>query len=634
MKYIKYATVLLFMSVICGGCNETAPYVPPEKTDGPGGQQIDQESVCGDGTWDADSEVCDESADDSISASCSDFDNTKTWKNGGKPGCQACRLTQGTCEEESHEQDKDSVCGNHIKEKDEACDGKDGLPASCKDVPGVDQNIKWSGGAPICSNDCKKITLGTCYYCGDGKVSGDEECDGKVDKNLKCESIDSSIQWTETSHVSCSDKCRIDYSTCVPVEHEFVFMNWNVLHGGWDCYDEACMDGPCPIEQCKNKSDHNKGDGRDVLPRAEKVHQIISQYEVKPDVIAIVEVSGDWHSEEVTQLFGDLGYVWANNNRNPENYGYYQSNILYQKDKFDLLEQGNINYVYADTDPLGRGNKTIGIGNLSALYTVLQNKEDGEVFITFGTHWDAHNIGSIIDNPDGTKPNVFQNALGWTVSHELNRTKGALDAAEKVLEMRAKYPNAHVLYGGDFNTMDFDTIFNSAIPEVMEQLGPEERTDLLGLLIGKLFHIQNFDATGIIPDSFAINDMPALIVSIRDTLAGTSYPVFPDGFIGSYQEFRNHSKLTDARAYAVENIDGTEDLWSTNNDSLVEYEMIITEFGRLSLVIDYAFFSQDNLNLKKYKIMTQGDGVSSRDDYVFISDHFPVMTTYSYALHK
>ena len=50
----------------------------------------------------------------------------------------------------------------------------------------------------------------------------------------------------------------------------------------------------------------------------------------------------------------------------------------------------------------------------------------------------------------------------------------------------------------------------------------------------------------------------------------------------------------------------------------------------LPIIIDYAFYSKDNMRLTGYKVMTNGDGVSSRDDYMFISDHFPVKTTYTY----
>ena len=441
--------------------------------------------------------------------------------------------------------------------------------------------------------------------------------------------------WTAESHVQCTADCQLDYTSCIPMQHAFVFMNWNVLHGGWDCLDPACQDKACDREQCAKVRDYDgTSDGRDVLPRAEKVYQIIQHYDKKPDVIAVVETSGDWHGEIPTQYFKNLGYDWVDNTKNPENYAHYQSNLFYQSEKYEVLEHGVLNFIYSDDDPRGYGGRVINdANNISTMHAVFKNKEDGVIFIILSTHWDAHSIRKKVPNPDSSEPNLLQNIIGWTVAHELNRVKCAQDSVLLINELRQKYPDAHVLYAGDLNTMDFNMLFASPLAPFLDNLPREAVGEMLGTAVGKISGEAPFDATEMLPETISFKDMPSLIQTTKDILAGTSYPVFGDDFIGAYQAFAQHSGLTDARVYAIANIEGTQDTWSTNHPSLVQYETMLGTLAGLTMVADYTFFSP-GLRLKRYQMMTYGDGKHTREDYVFISDHFPLLTEYDYDISE
>ncbi|HWB76506.1 MAG TPA: lamin tail domain-containing protein [Nannocystaceae bacterium] len=115
-----------------------------------------------------------------------------TWEDFDQPGCDP------------------PVCGDHILNGEEECDGSEfggdeGWVPSCEDVLGVGYH-----GAVFCSNACTIDSSG-CFSCGDGVVQGDEECDGPpVDDAgaaLVCESA-------PEVPLGCSAECTIDDSAC------------------------------------------------------------------------------------------------------------------------------------------------------------------------------------------------------------------------------------------------------------------------------------------------------------------------------------------------------------------------------------------------------------------------------------
>ena len=688
MKYQRS----LFGSLMCvtlATCSFAGCYDSPSTNN-----SDNDKAICGDGIL-SESEACDLSSDEEIWKDCGDFDASVKWKKGGTPGCDdKCQLTVGSCKPET------PSCGNKKKESYEACDGDIAVPESCS---GYDDSVEWlPGGSPACSEDCSEITKGTCEakpICGDGVVNQDsEECDGEDHVPASCEEFDSTKEWAGGS-LSCSKKCKL-INECIEKEREFVFMNWNVLFGGLDCYaDEcistdtaisaclkknclekelcmnsedwvekadkpmgaqswtdtnyACLDASllaactnnqwcedCSSEQCdlrqqcewKGKcTNYNKWGGKDVLPRVERWIEIVGKYKVKPDIISIVETSSDWHSEKATMMFNRAGYDWVDNTREPESKYHYLANVLYKKDKFEMLEHGHVRLLYDDSDPRGYGGQPLGRAKAISMYGVFKEKETNEIFIASGTHWDANNVWDPIKNQDGSNPNVIQNVFGWVVSHELNRVRGARDVAAKLNELKAKYPDAHIVYGGDLNTFDFNILFNSNIPSILE--APTEALgNLIGLALSKLLKV-DVDLGSIFSQVLSLKDFPSLIRTFNALLSGSPYPQLPQDFVGSHQELVKATGLTDARTYALENIPGTVDSWSTSEQAIAPYQEQITELLKFNVVIDYAFFSADNLKLTSYKVMTNGDEYGSkREDYMYVSDHFPVRTTYTYTV--
>ncbi len=303
----------------------------------------------------------------------------------------------------------------------------------------------------------------------------------------------------------------------------------------------------------------------------------------------------------MTALFNDLGYDWADNTPSPDTGRTLLSDIIYQKDLFDMLDYGLVKLLYDDSDPNGRGGQPVGADKAIAFYAVFQDKNNGEQFIQFSTHWDANNIW---DAPNGETTPVKE--IGWVSSHELNRVRGALDSAAKLADLREQYPKAHVFYGGDLNTIDLNILFNSASLQTLNVM--------LSTMTGSIV---------------SIKDLPSLISTLNLFLStSTAFANLPDDFVGSHKAFWDASGLMDARTEALSTgiITSEQDTWTTSEPGIPD---VIAGMD-LPIIIDYAFYSKDNMRLTGYKVMTNGDGVSSRDDYMFISDHFPVKTTYTY----
>ena len=238
-------------AITLGSCVEVTPQEPEEPEPQP---------VCGDGQITG-KEVCD--GELGVPATCSEYNGRKRWKDGGKPVCASncMSLEAGTCVENTAE------CGNRVREDDEVCDGMDGIPLTCSEF---DDSKQWNdGGMPACSRTCDKITQGSCTefipepepVCGDGEITGDEICDSEEGVPGSCRVLSSDIQWKEGGRPACAEGCRgIAYGTCeaLGVPNEIVIMNWNVLFEWTDW------------------------GGREVLPRAQKLHDIVEKYPKKP----------------------------------------------------------------------------------------------------------------------------------------------------------------------------------------------------------------------------------------------------------------------------------------------------------------------------------------------------------------
>jgi hypothetical protein len=100
------------------------------------------------------------------------------------------------------------VCGNGVKEGDEACDGADLGAESC-------ESLGLSAGELGCNDSCELDTssCGPPETCGNGVVDGEgglEECDGGDLGGQSCESLG----YVGGGTLGCTDMCRFDASGC------------------------------------------------------------------------------------------------------------------------------------------------------------------------------------------------------------------------------------------------------------------------------------------------------------------------------------------------------------------------------------------------------------------------------------
>ncbi|MBQ9242737.1 MAG: hypothetical protein IJ165_05860 [Proteobacteria bacterium] len=181
-------------------------------------------SECGDGVVYT-PEVCDPALESSYSGrTCTDYDDTKQWKDGGKPGCaNNCILSVGSCVE------KDEVvsdsCGNGKLEenKGEECDPKKESSWSSKTCKELAGDKRYTSTSMVtCSATCKFDTSNCIEdLCGNGQVDAlnNEKCDFGVDKGVvvtskACVNIDSS-KWGD-GNAKCTNACKkLDTSNCI-----------------------------------------------------------------------------------------------------------------------------------------------------------------------------------------------------------------------------------------------------------------------------------------------------------------------------------------------------------------------------------------------------------------------------------
>lgn len=550
---------------------------------------------CGNGIAEG-TEVCDQN--DKVPASCDAFDGTKQWEEGGKPACatDCMSVIAGTCIEKP-----EPYCGNGIADGNEVCDGGDKVPDTCEEF---DSTKKWfKGGFPSCATDCTALTAGSCIenLCGNGQIDeGEEEdCDGEAGVPETCEAYDPAKKWQEGGKPACSSACTITKGSCVPLTaSQISFMNWNV------------------------QVDYASWGGKPVPPRAEYLFREMNAWKSVPDIFAIVEACPNWHTPEITAQFEALGYQWADaeitdtwydfgeaftcgeNRQNAFAEGvtddqaascFLFTNMLYQKDRFELLETGTLplfpptdwdglpencnlkirNGVCSTYDP----NNLYNVNKTIIFIAVLKEKATGEIFIAGSTHWNPNN--GVISN-DG-----LGGIIGPVADNERVRVYGAEKSAEFIQSYRNKYPKAHVFFGGDFNTIDLSIIFESAAGSILGKT----RETLLKTLNGFMSGVYEADR-------------------------------LPEDFIASHETFGIKSGLLDARTTAKTSLSDFQDMNTTSDPQVMQYTSLVN----LPVIIDYTFFSPE-LQLYRYEVQTG-------NAYANISDHNPVRTYYYYEVAK
>ncbi len=639
----KHLLFLASLTLILAACNETVPYSDSEDIPDPP-ISIEPIETCGNGMWDL-GEACDGTL--GLPASCSAWDNSKSWADGGMPACSAdCKsVLVGSCVEES--------CGNGVLDEGEVCDGVAGLPTSCE---AWDSSKSWAdGGMPVCAANCKSILAGSCSeaLCGGSACSNEQTCfdNACVDPNLICGSVlcsteqacfnntcvdpslicgdticqeneecvqnqcqppapdpvcgngileddeicdlteglpatctewDNTQPWRTEGSPACANDCKsIVIGSCMRTdERDITIYNYNVLfeYTQW-------MNANDPFKTSK------------VIDRATYLYNNLKATRDDPNdelpaIFAIVETSPQWHDDAVTAMFNDLGYEWADNEnyRDVTNYpasnwdsttlipgegAFFHTNMLYQKDRFELVEHNYVRIAPYYAEYSVAGTKTI------VFAAVLREIETNEIFVAFSTHWEANNIYA--DNP------TISDTLGWVAKHEKDRIQGAKDSIKFINEYREKYPNAHLFYGGDFNTFDLRIIFNNPLT-----------SSILGSNNAELASTINTFINGATDQT------------------GNPYPVLGSDFVSSHEIFRTESGLYDARSTAIEQGVAVADVASEHDPNIPS---LINDLG-IPVVIDYAFYSPD-LNLTRYEVLNSAA-------YDVISDHYPIKTQYRY----
>ncbi|MBQ9396649.1 MAG: hypothetical protein IJU23_14185 [Proteobacteria bacterium] len=580
--------------------------------------------LCGNGQLDAD-EACDGNL--GLPASCSDWNSSKMWAAGGKPACSSdcSQITAGTC--------IPVTCGNGQVDPDEACDGELGVPTTCSKW---DNTVTWvSGGAPQCASDCSAIVAGSCvkaacgqtvcpegescfedecvksslicgnrlcqesqtcidnkcYYetdnptCGNSKLETGEVCDKTAGVPKTCSEFDSTQPWLDGGKPACASDCSaVIAGTCQRSDERVItFYNYNVLF---------------EYTQWMSESDPFKHSV--VIDRATQLYKNLKEVrddpkDELPAIFAIVETSPQWHDDKVTEMFADLGYEWVDNtNYRDENDpntiwdsttlvpgegAFFHSNMLYQKSRFELVEHDWVSLAPYYAKYSVAGTKTIAFG------AVLREIDTGEIFLAFSTHWEANNI---YDNDP-----KLADSIGWVMRHETYRIQGAKDSAAFIANYREKYPNAHVFYGGDLNTIDINILISNPASSLILGSSNQSLANKVNLLIG-----------GAVDDD------------------GEPYPVLGEDFMGAHEVFKTQTGLNDARSTALELGVAVEDTATTHDPGIPDFIKTL----EIPVVIDYAFYSPE-MSLLKYEVL-------NAPKYDTVSDHYAVKTQYRYRIHS
>ncbi len=139
--------------------------------------------------------------------------------NGGALSCGInCQISTSSCTQ------KPAVCSNGIKEEGERCDGTDlgSIPSQCSDF-----SDQFKVGSIRCNPDCKSVSVADCSpkpittpVCGDGELSGTEECDPNEGNSRKttCQTLGYSSNKPAgcypASTTPTSLRCKFDLRGC------------------------------------------------------------------------------------------------------------------------------------------------------------------------------------------------------------------------------------------------------------------------------------------------------------------------------------------------------------------------------------------------------------------------------------
>ena len=320
----------------------------------------------------------------------------------------------------------------------------------------------------------------------------------------------------------CDERCAIE-------RRQALFMSWNV------------------------QAEHLDWGGSAVEPRAAALHALLDDDEALPGVIALQEFSPAWHGEENFGWFEALGYALA-----IDDDGLY-TEVAYRPDLYELVEAGRLPIASNYAGELVEKKTCVTWAALRELTT-------GKRFIALSTHWDPNNGLS--------KDMTIKEMLLTLVALEEVRSQGARQSAALIEALLLRFPGAHVVYAGDFNTVDLK-IVDRALGTLVSGTTLASLLALFGIDVG-------------------------------------------DGFTGSHETLGQASGLIDARSEAIALGLAVNDVATTGDPAIPDF---LAESG-VPVVIDYAFHSAD-LALTSYEVM---DAAAYRG----VSDHNPLRVSFEY----
>lgn len=472
----------------------------------------------------------------------------------GTVTCQACQYDTSNCVLHT--------CGNGAIDNGEECDTVVPWNRTCETEYG-----KGATGTPVCTSQCT-LDFSPCVppenTCGNGVIDSGEACEPSDDGVPTCDSL---MGTGYDGDVICKD-CQYDTSAC----HLSQVCGNGTVEGNETCDDgnqqskDGCSADCMTIETGKKITamtwnvlfEYEEWGGKPVAPRALKLHNILASYPTLPDFLALEELSPEWYLPENFEQITSLGYQKAVEKEPGSTYEMF-SQIVFLKDKYTMLESGYQTLPATSTDELTRKKTCV-------TYAVLEDKETGDKFIPMATHW--------LPNNGVTSDMTYGQVVDKILENEAIRIEGATISAALIQELQAKYPEAHMFYGGDLNTFDLSILLN-------------------------ILNAPNM----------------AALASIFQLVGSTTE--IPDDYVGSHRLLANNSGLLDARTTALATQVAVNDKPTTTDPGIPS---VITEAG-IPVVIDYAFFSA-SFTLREYEVM-YGDNYD-------LSDHRPVRIVLEY----
>ncbi len=164
--------------------------------------------VCGDGAIQG-TETCDPGNGSNIPPNLGGQSCTSRGHDGGTLTCTAsCTLNETGC----------SDCGDNVLESPEACEHRDTASTADDLFSATCISLGYDGGSVICRPNCT-IDDSACFGCGDGLISGTEQCDGTALGGATCVGRTCGAGTCDGGTLSCfpangPNECQLDTSGC------------------------------------------------------------------------------------------------------------------------------------------------------------------------------------------------------------------------------------------------------------------------------------------------------------------------------------------------------------------------------------------------------------------------------------